>query len=124
MKNVQKLSHEVAVNAYLFYKDKFLLLLRAKQPKIWVPPGGRLLRLEDPIEGLKREVFEETGQSIEVLDPVTTWFGKFNDRLLLSIDYCCRSLNNYVALSEEHSDYRWLTFQDLKQVPLDFILSI
>ena len=88
-----------------------------------MPPGGRLLRLEDPIAGLNREVFEETGQSIDVLDPVTTWFGKFNDRFLLSIDFCCRSLNNYIALSAEHSDYPWLTFQDLKKNKNRYISS-
>ncbi len=123
MKNVQRLTHAVAVNAYLLYEDKFLLLLRTKQPRIWVPPGGRLLRLEDPIAGLKREVFEETGQTIEVLDPVTTWFGKFNDGILLSIDYCCRSLNSEVTLSAEHSDFCWLTLRDLRKNKYLYISS-
>ncbi len=115
MKNIQKLTHEVAVNAYLIHQNKFLLLCRSSLPQIWGPPGGRLSKLEDPIAGLRREVYEETGLKIEVLEPVTTWFGKFNKRLLLSIDYLCCTKDERVALSPEHTDFRWLTLPQLRE---------
>ena len=112
---MQRLSHEVAVNAYLIKDDRFLLLKRRIPPTIWGPPGGRLQRLEDPVTGLKREVREETGLSVEVLQPVTTWFGRFNRRLLLSIDYLCLAESDQVSLSKEHVDFRWLSITGLRQ---------
>ena len=114
MNNIQKLTHELAVNAYLIRHGFFLLLKRNKPPLIWGPPGGRLKRQEDPIDGLVREVYEETGQFVNVLEPVTTWFGNFNGRRLLSLDYLCTTSCSDVKLSSEHSDYRWLTLKELK----------
>ena len=110
---LSSLSHRVAVNAYLIYENRFLLLKRAKRPFIWGPPGGKLQIDEDPTRGLQREVLEETGLQILVFQPVTTWFGYFNDVPLLSIDYLCTCKKNMVTLSHEHTDYRWLTINDL-----------
>lgn len=109
------LTHRLAVNAFLIHEEKFLLLKRANKPYIWGPPGGKLRIDEDPIHGLKREVLEETGLQILVFQPVTTWFGSFNGVPLLSIDYLCSSKQNRVSLSNEHSDYRWLTIDDLSR---------
>ncbi len=106
-------THRIAVNAFLIHKNRFLLLKRAQKPFIWGPPGGKLQIDEDPIQGLQREALEETGLQIHVFQPVTTWFGCFNKLPLLSVDYLCTSANNSVTLSHEHSEYRWLTIDDL-----------
>jgi 8-oxo-dGTP diphosphatase len=108
-------THRIAVNAFLIYDDKFLLLKRANKPFIWGPPGGKLQIDEDPIVGLQREVREETNLQINVFQPVTTWFGSFNDVPLLSVDYLCTSEKNTVIFSSEHTDYRWLSLDDLKR---------
>jgi len=107
-------SHRVAVNAFLIYGETFLLLKRANEPLIWGPPGGKLQIDEDPIQGLQREVREETGLQILVFQPVTTWFGYFHDAPLLSVDYLCTCIKNTVSLSNEHSDYQWLTIDNLR----------
>ena len=106
-------THRVAVNAFVIYEEKFLLLKRANEPFLWGPPGGKLHIDEDPIRGLQREVLEETGLQILVFQPITTWFGSFNDLPLLSIDYLCSSDKKTISLSHEHSDYRWLTINNL-----------
>ena len=108
-------THQVAVNAYLVCGDEFLLLKRTSEPLIWGPPGGRLCKEEDPTDGLKREVFEETGLEIIVHQPVTTWFGQFRKSLLLSIDYLCTTPEKKVRLSAEHSDFRWLSIHALRR---------
>ena len=108
-------SHRIAANAYLVHNDTFLLLKRANTPFIWGPPGGKLQIDEDPLVGLQREVREETNLLIKVFQPVTTWFGNFNDLPLLSIDYLCTCEKNTVRLSHEHSDYRWLPIDDLRR---------
>ena len=107
-------THQVAVNAFLIFNEKFLLLKRATKPLIWTPPGGRLNRDEDPVVGLQREVFEETALQITVQQPVTSWFGRFNSSQLFSVDYLCTTQESAVILSAEHSDYRWLTIEHLK----------
>ncbi len=107
-------THRVAVNSFLIHDDKFLLLRRAQKPLIWGPPGGKIIKDEDPVTGLQREVYEETGLKIQVFQPVTTWFGRFNNLPLLSIDYLCTSISDLVTLSEEHRDFRWLNIDSLR----------
>jgi 8-oxo-dGTP diphosphatase len=106
-------THRIAVNAYLIEKDKFLLLKRNKAPFIWSPPGGRLLKDEDPVKGLQREVKEETNLEIEVIAPVNTWFGNWEGWPLLSIDYLAKVTSGELQLSSEHSEAIWVTIDDL-----------
>ena len=107
-------THRVAVNAFLIFDEKFLLLKRAAKPVMWGPPGGRLNCDEDPVAGLQREVYEETALQINVQQPVTSWFGLFNSTCLFSVDYLCTTQEGVVALSAEHHEYRWLTIEQLK----------
>ena len=107
------LSHRVAVNAFLIYNDRFLLLKRINRPAIWGPPGGHLNINEDPHSGLQREIGEETGLSINIHQPVTTWFGRFRSLPLLAMDYLCSTDSDKVILSKEHDQYRWLSIEEL-----------
>ena len=111
----QPLTHRVAVIAYVVREDKFLLLKRNTQPRIWAPPGGRLKRNEPPEEGLKREIREETGLEIEIVAPVNTWFGDWNGQPLLSIDYLVRIVGGQFRLSAEHSEAVWVSLADLRR---------
>lgn len=109
-------THVVAVNAYVYRNGRFLLLKRNTEPKIWGPPGGRLHRNEDPLAGLYREVKEETGLEVEVLAPANTWFGPWkNEYFVLAIDYLVRIRGGTISLSEEHSDFAWVTLQELQK---------
>jgi 8-oxo-dGTP diphosphatase len=108
------MTHRVAVNGYVVKNDTFLLLKRNRSPYIWGPPGGRLHRNEHPEQGLIREIFEETALRITVDRPVTTWFGKFHNEYLLSIDYLCINPIGDLRLSLEHKEYEWVALDDLK----------
>lgn len=108
-------SHRVAVVGYIYEAGRFLLLKRRNPPKVWAPPGGRLLRDENPHEGLKREIYEETRLSVEVIAPLDTWFGHWNDEYwLLSIDYLVKVVGGALQLSGEHTASRWLTLEELE----------
>ena len=109
------LTHLIAVNAFLVKENKFLLLKRNDPPLIWGPPGGKLEINEDPILGLIREVKEETDLDIEVIMPVTTWFGEFNGKKILAIDYLCYYEKGEIKLSSEHNSYKWLSLADLQK---------
>jgi len=108
-------THNISVNAFLICEEKFLLLKRARDPLIWSPPGGHLLPDEDPIKGLQREIYEETRLVGEVFHPVVTWFGEFKQAKLLSIDYLCKTHSSRVELSDEHTDFRWLSLKQIQQ---------
>jgi ADP-ribose pyrophosphatase YjhB (NUDIX family) len=108
-------THRVAVNAYILKDNKFLLLKRSSEPRIWAPPGGRLQIDEDPVIGLQREVKEETNLNVEALAPANTWFGLWkNNRYLLSIDYVVRILGGEIKLSSEHTDYAWVSIAEMQ----------
>ena len=60
---------DIAVVAITVFKDKCLFLKRNFNPKNWCPPCGRLEKEEEPIDGVKREVFEEIGvDTFEFID--------------------------------------------------------
>ncbi len=109
------LSHRVAVNGYVLFGDKFLLLKRETEPKVWGPPGGKLDPGEDPVLGLKREIREETGLEVQVHVPVTTWFGQYRGFDLLSVDYLCSCDSDAVILSGEHSGFLWISAEELEK---------
>lgn len=49
-----------SVAVYPRFEEKALLILH-KRLGVWLPPGGELLAEETPLEGARRELFEETG---------------------------------------------------------------
>lgn len=67
---------QVNLKALIFKEGKILLLQYPKEDLkvagMWDMPGGRLNVDEVAIDGLKREVFEETGQRIEIQKILTT----------------------------------------------------
>jgi len=85
-------------------------------------PGGKLKEDElDLSESLKREVKEETGFDIEVGELFTAWRVKFpphpvykiNDVFLLG--FRCKYISGEFKISDEHTDYKWLTKENYKQ---------
>ncbi|RKZ33132.1 hypothetical protein DRQ33_04730 [bacterium] len=109
-------SHRVLVGAYIFDSDERMLLLkRNNPPKIYAPPGGRLLPGENPTDGIIREVKEEAGIDIELLGPALIWFGKLmeNSPPYLSIDFLARAKNTDIQLSEEHNDFVWSSVDEI-----------
>ena len=108
-------THKVAVTAYIVKNKKYLLLKRNTKPYIWAPPGGRLIKDEDPNKGLIREIKEETNLDVEIVAPVDIWFGDWRGKPLLSIDYLVKIRAGEIELSEEHSEYRWVSIKELER---------
>jgi len=81
-------------------------------------PGGRLGKGEPFIEGLKREVLEESGLSVEVGSPVYVgeWFPVIKDvkNQVVAIFFRCKPITNKVSLSIDHDDYKWVGIESLK----------
>ena len=78
---------------------------------------GRLAQHEDPITGLKREVEEELSIAVTPLQPLTTWriyrgHEETAENELIGITYYATTGDAQVTISDEHSEYRWVTAED------------
>lgn len=105
----QPLIAEVSQKALIRSPDEEFLVMQMNE-STWELPGGRMGAYEDPIEGLKREVREETGLSVVVEEPIHTAAWR-NDvgRGRYSVVYACEADEKSVSLSEEHIDFEWVS---------------
>jgi len=67
----------VALKALIVKNGKILIIKRSSKEDVfaneWDLPGGKLKFGENPVNGLKREVFEETDLKIKVVKPISVW---------------------------------------------------
>ena len=74
-------------------------------------PGGRVEFDEDPLHALHREVFEETGLTIDPVAPVRMWSViRSNGNQMVGVTWACRltAEPTKVTLSAEHVAYQWV----------------
>ncbi len=80
-------------------------------------PGGRIDVGESYIDGLRREVREETGLEVDIERPifVSEWFPTIKGvpHQIIGIFFVCRAKNDAVILSSEHDHYVWNEAQQL-----------
>ncbi len=105
-------------------KDGEILVLT--DPQLGVDlPGGKIKEGElDLVKALKREVKEETNLDIEIARPFTTWMIEFppdhrNQGKVFLVGYECKYISGEVALSSEHSEYKWVNKNNYQQLPRD-----
>lgn len=84
-------------------------------PDAWGLPGGWMDRDEAPTEALRRELREEMGLQVDVLDPLLIAPGEH--RTHLDIAFLCRAENSVQHLCAELLDYRWVTLDELPPLP-------
>lgn len=120
-------------------KGEFLITLR-HEPELpeahlkWQIPGGGIEFGEKPLETLKREMEEEVGVKVKVLDspPIVDsciWKYQGKEVQVILICYLCKIKSGKIKLDgEETVDYRWIKPEEIKSLdylPLtdDFILT-
>lgn len=123
---MEKTPNKVVVTAFLQNGDKFLVLQRARkdeQYQLWGIPGGKLDQNELPIEGLLREINEETGLKLDR-----------NSFCLLGTAISCTPTDGQYGLylyhsflkddvkvqidGSEHSAYNWVTLSEFESLNL------
>jgi 8-oxo-dGTP diphosphatase len=75
---------KVGVFAAIFDENERILLTKIKYgSRNWTLPGGHLEKNESPIEGVKREVYEETGYIVEINNLIAIYSSPSKDDLVL-----------------------------------------
>ena len=91
-----------------------ILILRHITGK-WLLPGGKINKGENWIDGLRRELSEELGISdfqLKAILDTDSWIE--NGQGCFVITYLIESiLNPQVILSNEHSEYAWVSYEEL-----------
>jgi ADP-ribose pyrophosphatase YjhB (NUDIX family) len=111
----------VGVGAIVFSGGKVLMARRGNSPGLgnWSVPGGALKLGETLEDACKREVFEETNLTVEVvsrcavLDRITRddW-----DRVqyhYVLVDFVCRPAGGTLQARSDATEARWVSLEDL-----------
>lgn len=119
MKTTDKPILQIAAKAAIVGPSgKILILREAATGKnntkvgLWGLVGGRVKPGESFIDGLKREVKEETGLEVQVGSPL--YVGEWNPVIrgvqhqIIAVFMFCKSLSENVQLSSEHDKFMWV----------------
>ena len=95
------MSHTIGVFASLFDRDGRVVLVRQSYAgQCWTQPGGRLEPGEDPIEGVLREIYEETHARAEVVNFVGAYVSPHNNDVVLHFRCAVRHQHEWSASDE------------------------
>ncbi|MFD5082827.1 NUDIX hydrolase [Kitasatospora sp. NPDC058406] len=99
--------HSVSVAGVVVREDGRVLAIRRADNGAWEPPGG-VLELSEAVEdGVRREVFEETGIKVGV--ERLTGVYKNVTRGIVALVFRCRPEDGTARLSDESTAVDWLT---------------
>jgi len=126
--NTQDITQRVAVRAVIIKDNKVLALRESQgyeggsQHGKYDFPGGKVGIGESVHEALHREVREEIGTEVEILEPfyVDEWRPTVNGQPLqiIGLFYYCNLLDENITLSKDHDEYKWIPLSEYKDYPL------
>lgn len=96
-------------------KNEFLMLQWPTGE--WHFPGGRVDEGEDAVEGLHREIFEETGLHITDLKPVfTKVFSTKTKNRRYGVFFTAKATSSNITLCTDHTAYKWYSKKDISDI--------
>lgn len=102
--------------------DAGRILLTRENNGMWEMLGGGLDHEEDPIDGLKREIFEETGLEVTYVSPRPKYFitspriGTTVTTYMANIIYEIKLKNLDFVPSDECQELRFFSLEDMQEV--------
>jgi len=112
----------VAVGAIVFKDSQVLLVRRGKPPArdLWAIPGGSVEICETLQRAAEREIFEETGITIQALEPVFTFdyierdeFGCARFHYVI-IDLTADYVSGEPRAGDDAAEARWVSSQEIE----------
>lgn len=120
----------IGSNAIIFNKNGEILMMKRSNddeafPGEWELPGGGVDYSETPQESLKREIKEECGLNVEVHNPLGVNSFYLDNSRIVEITFLCTIIDSKfdVKLSDEHSEYRWISFENINSLNLNDYMS-
>ena len=116
--------------AFIVFREQIALHWHPKV-KAWLPPGGHIDENEDPVQAVLREVEEEVGLKVEIIDngprlkfdypkqisvPITIMLEDIQDPIIgphqhIDLIYVCRVTTILTALKK---GWRWVSRQEIE----------
>jgi ADP-ribose pyrophosphatase YjhB (NUDIX family) len=100
-------------------EGRVLLARRAREPFLgrWDIPGGFLEEGEDPLDGMRRELREETGLEVEPLDYLGAWMDRYGGdstaEATLNMYWTARVLGGEPRAADDVSELGWFAADEL-----------
>lgn len=128
---------DLVVAGYIIHQNK-VLLIHHKKLDLWLPVGGHIDENETPDQALLREIREEIGMEVEILNQSNMPLeGNVRYNLAIPFDvnvhlvgdhdhccffYICKAINpKQLQINKELKNFDWFTKDDLNKghVPAD-----
>lgn len=105
-----------------------VLLIKHKKLNLWLPPGGKLDEGETPLQGARRELYEETGLvgvyptmkgEPEGTPPGFLGYEEHwitENELHMNFCFMCYVKTDEVAADGSFSEHRWVTLEEALQL--------
>ena len=106
--------HSVSVAAVIPDESGRVLLIRRRDNQRWEPPGGVVEPGETVLDGLRREVSEETGLAVERVR--LTGIYQHMALGVVAIVFRGRILGGQLAPSAEASEFRWASADEVREL--------
>lgn len=105
------------VDTAVIDQDGLLLLIRRADDELWAMPGGSCDVGESPASAAAREVWEETGYTVEITRLLGVFDSRFSgtisSRHLYHILFSGVPVRGEASTSGETLDVRWFNFSDI-----------
>ncbi|MCM1046840.1 MAG: NUDIX domain-containing protein [Clostridiales bacterium] len=119
--------------AGLVFKDDKVLLIRSKK-RGWEIPGGVVEQGEAILDGLKREIFEESGiiakpeklVGIYQRTSMKAGYGPLEGMILpptVNLTFICRYEGGKESISDESIEVNWFSLQEAKEMITDVYIK-
>ena len=109
----------IEVTCALIIQDGYVLVTQRSEemphPLKWEFPGGKVREGETPESSIVREILEELSVKIGVESLLPSVRYTYPNQKIKLIPFICSIIQGKIKLSE-HSDYRWVSFEDLDAV--------
>ena len=108
------------MQAWIDRDGSYLALERNQDPDRgkWNLPGGFVEVEEGGEEAIKREVREETGLEVEVIELIGIFasrYGAGGDKAIFDVAYRCREIGGNFEISDESGEARWFPLAEFPE---------